>query len=158
MSIFDIHFINSEIDNGDIVEINKCKITKDDTGQSLYEKVSKLSISLFNKYHNKMINKETINRYPQEKSKGKYYDRKLPHNGILEWHWESKKIFDFCRALYFKGYNPAKALLNLNEIDIFSLSTTTNKSTLSPGKIVKEDINTIVVSTSDFDVNIKKNV
>ena len=128
-----IHYMDKNIDTGNIIEVKKCEIGNNDTGYTLYEKTSMLSISLFKKYCNKLINGERINGFPQNLNDGNYYPRKLPYGGKINWSWSSNKIDRFCRALNFPPFKCATTILNAKEIEIARVKILNFKSTENPG-------------------------
>jgi len=142
-----IHYMNENIDTGDIVEVKKCEIDINDTGYTLYEKTSMLSISLFKKYCNKLINGEKISGFPQNLKDGNYYPRKLPYEGKINWSWSSNKIGNFCRALNFPPFKSATTVVNGKEIEIIRVKSLKFKSVSSPGHFYFKD-DKLHVSTS----------
>lgn len=150
-----IHFMDEKVDLGDIVEIRECKIESQDTGFSLYEKTSLISIQLFKKYFDQLSNGIKIKRKKQSCKEGSYYKRELPYNGVINWNWSSRKIFNFCRALYFPGLKGAVFFFSKKEIEILEILQTTKKSNSNPGVFFKSN-KKILVSSSTNNLEIVK--
>ena len=153
-----MHIISKKIDQGNIIEIKKCQIKKNDTSFSLYKKISKLTVDLFKKYVRKIINKNRIYSRKQ-KLNGKYYSRILPNNGKINWSLEAKDISRYCRAFYFPGFKSAETIIKRKKIYIDKVLITRIRSGNKPGQINKIKGLNIYISTSDYDIIInKKNV
>ena len=150
-----IHIVTKKIDQGNIVEIKKCKINKNDTSYSLYNKVSKLSLGLFKKYINKIIKNNRIYSRKQKIS-GKYYSRILPNNGKINWNLKSKDIIRYCRAFYFPGFKSAEANINRSQVYIDKVLSTRIRSVVKAGQITKIKGLNIYVSTLDYDIILNK--
>ena len=146
-----IHFINQKIDQGNIIEISKCKINKYETNYNLYLRISRLSVNLFKKYFNKILNGEEINSKKQNKI-GKYYSRQLPNDGFIDWKKKSIDIARFCRAFDFPGFEPAISKYKGKKILIRKVRITKQNSKLMPGQITKTTNKGIWVSTKDYDI------
>jgi len=148
-----LHYMDSRIDLGDIVEIKECRITDDDTGISLYKKTSIISIEMFKKYYNLISDKKVLKRKKQQLDNGRYYKRELPYKGIINWEWSSRRIFNFCRALFFPPFKSAKTYLFGKCVEIIRTRETLNKSDKKPGTFFEKK-NRLLVSTSTFDLEI----
>ena len=147
-----LHFMEEKVDLGDIVEIRKCTIQNDDTGKSLYERISIISIALFKKYYKKIKNREPLERILQDASEGKYYSRKLPHGGLIDWGWDDRKIYNFCRACNYPPYKGAVSKIAGRDYEILDVKQTYESSNMHPGTIVKTSKNGITVSTNGNDI------
>ena len=151
-----IHYINEKIDMGDIIEKKTCQILNEDTGYSLYEKVEKLSLELFIKYSNLVINGQiNFDTFSQNQEEGKYYTRKIPNEGIISWNENSSYIYNFCRALYFPGFIPAQTILYKKKIKVYSVIETNQKSIKAPGTIINYKDKELEVCSNDKNIIIK---
>lgn len=149
-----IHYMDKQVDVGDIVEIKRCAIKDEYTGLNLYEKTSQISVELFKKYYHLLKNNGTLLRIPQKLSNGNYYSRKIPYDGVINWEWRSRKIYNFCRALNFKPYKGALTYLNGKEFEVTEVSETVIKSKKIPGSIISYNEDGILVSTQTNDIRI----
>lgn len=100
------HILTPKFDEGDIVDVETVQIDEDETGKSLYFKVSEATVNLFKRvYYATKINE--LERTPQ-KAGGNYYDKTLPFNGIISDTEPPEKIKRFMRAMYFPPFPEGK--------------------------------------------------
>ncbi|MDC0194912.1 formyltransferase family protein, partial [Alphaproteobacteria bacterium] len=149
------HFVNNQIDEGDIIKIKKCKITNSDTGYSLYNKVEIISLDLFIQLINNIKENKKIKLKKIKQNKGKYYSRKLPYEGIINWNWKSKNIHNFIRALNSPDHQGAKTIFLKYSLEINKIKILKEKSTMKPGFFTKLKNNCYKVSTSDYNTVIQ---
>tara|TARA_Y100001970_G_scaffold2704_1_gene3180 strand:+ start:31924 stop:32850 length:927 start_codon:yes stop_codon:yes gene_type:complete len=142
-----LHYMESKVDTGNIVERKTVYIDNNDTGQTLYNKVSLKSIDLFKKYCLLLANGSEIISYPQDFNKANYYKRKVPHDGVIKWEWDSRKIYNFCRALNFPPFKSAETCLSNQKFEIVACDEIiTDKINSIPGKVLSISNDGIVVS------------
>lgn len=101
------HFINDGFDTGNILYQKKFKINNKDTAFSLNHKLINHAIS---KLH--MVIKNSAGTGKKPKALGKYYSKKIPHNGVIDPQWDSTTIDRFIRAMYYPPYAPAKCIVD----------------------------------------------
>lgn len=99
------HYMNEDIDDGNLILQKKMKIAKKDTAFSLYHKL----ISLFTKNFEEAFELlRSEDKGFEQVGKASYYKRELPHNGILTF---SKTTFEyaqrFVRAMYYPPFKGA---------------------------------------------------
>lgn len=150
-----LHYMESRVDVGDIVEIRECNIDDEDTGFSLYEKTSSKSVELFQEYYSIFSKGKRIKRIAQSYEEGFYYKREIPYLGVIDWNWSARKIFNFCRALYFPTLKGAVCIISKNEIEILETAVTSIKSKNRAG-VFFELNEKIYVSSSTYDIEIIK--
>lgn len=102
-----LQFMGKKIDSGDIIKVETIKINDDDTGKTLYYKITDVVIKLFKELYIKLKNGDKIKTYPQQIG-GTYYNRQLPNDGFLDMNWSNDKKYNFIRALDFSPLEPAK--------------------------------------------------
>ena len=89
-----LHLIDHGIDTGDIIDIQKFKIEKNDTAYSIYQKSQKLIFKMFKEWLKLLIDND-FTAVKQDKSKSKmYYKKQLDM---------IKDISVLVRALHFPG-------------------------------------------------------
>ncbi len=106
-----IHWIGKEIDYGNIIKTKKIIIKNDYTAKDLYNKFTSEGISEFKKLFRKILKNKKI---PSKKIKNiypKYTKKKLPYNGVINWHWKGQRILNFIRALTHEPFEPPKFFL-----------------------------------------------
>ena len=120
------HFIEENIDTGNIILQKKYKINDEDTAHSLFFK----SIELGVKYLVEAINLSLdVDFFGSEQSGvSSYYKRNLPYNGIIDnaWTFEQKKAF--VKALYFPPHKGAVLIKDGKKVEILSVDELVRES------------------------------
>jgi methionyl-tRNA formyltransferase len=104
------HVMETDLDSGDIIDTRKVKISETDTGKSLYFKLSKAAVELLIDLLPKFKEGHIITR--KQSKGGKFYKRKLPNDGIVDFDDTEKNIYNFIRALDFPPLEPAKMIID----------------------------------------------
>jgi methionyl-tRNA formyltransferase len=125
------HIMEETLDSGDILGVREVDVSDQDTGKSLYFKISDAAIALFKDVYRK-LKENTLERTPQEKQ-GQTYRRKLPHDGTIDWTWEPDKIHRFIRALNFPPFVPAKTMKDGRTMYVY-------ESKIEDGRIILTDV------------------
>jgi len=110
-----LHYVNSNIDTGDIIEVSWLDILSDDTGKTLYDKSQLVALDLFKKQLPKIIESalqgKKVESFPQDNSKARYYDRnslkeikELPYGKP---QIDFNNFYNKVRALEFDPFEPA---------------------------------------------------
>jgi len=102
------HFMDEQIDGGDVILKKEFPIDKKETGKSLYLKSSNMIIDEFKKLLKLLYENNIPKRIPQNDVESTYFKKEIPNNGIIDPSWDSEKIDRFVRALYFPSFEPAK--------------------------------------------------
>lgn len=104
---FTFHYINIDIDTGNIILQQKIAVEEFDTQQTLYNRVMFKSME---KYENALD--FVLNNYigiPQNSLQQEfYYKRGCPYNGQIHPNWDNNKIERFIRAMNFPPLPYAK--------------------------------------------------
>lgn len=153
------HLMEAEADTGDIVGVKKVSITPEDTGRILYEKTMRAAVELFGELL-PQIAAGTLQRQKQDLTGRKYYSRKLPWGGMIDWQKSAEEIHRFIRAMNFPPYPPAKTSYQGKDISIWAsvpLSQDSSphlphdfsphSSTTTPGTIVQVGKEGVQVAT-----------
>jgi methionyl-tRNA formyltransferase len=137
--------LSDGIDNGDIIVQKSFKIEFEDTINDVYKKAIICSKEILRDVLENIYN---IKFTPQPKDKIKVYPPRFPEDGLIDWHQEAKKIYDFIRAQTLP-YPCAFSFINNKKIKIIS-SKIYNESNTSyePGQIIELN-NVILVATKD---------
>lgn len=143
-----LHYMDKQIDTGDILIQKRFEIFDDETGFELYTRAMKLGVEMLKENFYKILNKE-LTPYKQS-GVGSYYGRST-WRYVIDWQDKAENIRNMIRV-HAKPYNPAESLL-LNRYMLINKATIVNneKYTLQgPGKIVDvlED-KKLVISCSD---------
>tara|TARA_B100000965_G_scaffold124007_2_gene102626 strand:+ start:9235 stop:10566 length:1332 start_codon:yes stop_codon:yes gene_type:complete len=116
---FTYHFMNEDFDSGNIIYKSSIRIEKEDDAFSLNYKIFQQGIPKLGNVLNQIESSGT-----KQKSKGKYYPNKLPHNGELQLEWDKDFANRFIRAINFPPYPPAylsvdEKIVSINDIKDF---------------------------------------
>ncbi len=93
-----LHHMVARADAGDIVAQRAVAIADDDTALTLYRKIVPLGASLIREFH-PLIAAGTAPRRPQDLAQGSYYGRRQPADGLIDWRWPARRIFNLVRAV-----------------------------------------------------------
>jgi methionyl-tRNA formyltransferase len=112
-----MHYMDEGIDTGDIIDTWKVPIGSKETGFSLYEKLIEVAPFLL-KRHLPDIFMRHLAATPQDHSKARYFSKKLPNDGQVDWTWKAELITRFVRALYHPFYESAFTVVHGQKIEI----------------------------------------
>ena len=99
-----LHYIDENVDSGDIIAQAEIKIEESDTGKTLYNKCTEKGIELFSEVFPK-LEKGKVNARKQIHNKVKYFNRIFPSKKI-DFTKSGKEIYNFVRALIFEPFDP----------------------------------------------------
>lgn len=146
--------ITPEIDEGEIAEIRVFDILDSDDILTLYHKNCVVSAKMFLKNIPKILN-GTINLQLQDSNKkATYLPKRISENGGINWHWDSKKLVNFVRALA-PPYPGAFTEINGVRVFIYKMQIFDKrlKFSFNPGTIIDIFPNDdFIVSTIDYPV------
>ncbi|MHA7863443.1 methionyl-tRNA formyltransferase [Flagellimonas marinaquae] len=114
------HLIDEGCDTGKIIEQIKIPIHRTDTGASILQKFNNEYPRLVRSVL-RQIETETLNPIPQDNSKGTYYGKRTPEDGMINWDWSKERIYNWIRA-QAPPYPGAFTFLNGKKITIRSSS------------------------------------
>ena len=101
-----LHFMDTGIDSGPIISSVRFPITKEDTGETLYNSFTKNGVKLISSFIKSWKSGKKIKAVPQDEKRASYYPKGLPNNGKIDWSWSGEQIFNFIRAMTFPPYPP----------------------------------------------------
>ena len=154
-----IHWVNEQVNGGDMIATKTIPIGLDDTSFSLYLKLSKLGMDLFKNCFPKIM-KGSAPQNAQIEHLSSYHAAGYPEQRIIDWNKSNSEIDRFIRALTFPGFESARTFCNEMEISIlhpveFVPDAETNRC-YEPGTILKISPDGISVKTGDAALLIKK--
>lgn len=122
-----LHFMEEEVDSGDVVQRGFVDITEEDTARSLYEKTRQRSIRLFEEMLPKIVSGEVHEmRTPQSEFEGPRYfyykssldgEKKIPRENLGN-PGDDLTLYDKIRALDFPPFKPAYTEIGGREIHL----------------------------------------
>ncbi len=92
-----VHEMIEEVDAGDILYQEKLIIGNTDTGGSLIERMSRRYPVILNKVLTD-IAQDNIVRQPQDGHKYSYCGKREPADGLIDWRWSARKVYNWVRA------------------------------------------------------------
>lgn len=115
-----MHYIESGVDTGPIIDQGVLPITSEDTGFSLYQKAQEVALEVFRKnlpaIIGQALNGSRVKAKHQDEKKANYYKRDSLYNKEVNLSWKSKDIINFVRALDFPPHEPAFTMLGGRKI------------------------------------------
>ncbi len=151
-----LHWMNSNIDQGNVVYQSIFSIKEKETGLSLYLKCQMEGIKLIQKAFNDIINGICLPSIPQKLSNRKFYTDKMAQNGKINWREDSQKVLRFIRAADYGPFtSPSyKPFSKVNGILIIISEAEIATDILPPGKIKVSEMGEILVGTGNGSIRI----
>lgn len=149
-----IHYIDHNIDTGDIIAQQRIAIPEDISGYQLNSVVMQHATQLFKKMLPKII-RGSHTRSPQITSEVSYYGRFHANLRKIDWFQSGTSIRNKIRALTFP-YNGAIAFFKGRPMILWSATFAKNvsPSSFGPGKIIVVIKNHFIVTTVDVPLKI----
>ena len=93
-----LHYIDEGIDTGDIIDRITFPIQDDDTAQDLKPRIKEMGIQLLAEHLQNVLD-GSAPRVKQAGTEADAYPPRKPGDGLIDFSWSVKKIYDFIRAL-----------------------------------------------------------
>lgn len=149
-----VHYIDENIDTGDIILQEKIEINSGDNYRTILEKAEKIAPKVLMKAIVLIENDLVIRK--QQKSNGIYLPKRKGGDEIINWKWSSERIHNFIRALVPPG-PCARTYINDNEIKILESKLIDAPNFIgNPGQVVGRDDDGVSVKTGDSIIKITK--
>jgi len=91
-------WLNEEVDTGEIIEQVSFPITRYDTCATIYQKVAQSNRDMILRLIPHLVAGERPAR-PQPATDEPILPRRRPVDGLIDWTWSSRHVYDFIRAL-----------------------------------------------------------
>ncbi len=115
------HYMNENVDQGDILLQRELPIERDDTAYSLYHRVIHEAMRVFGDVVDMVA--DGARGTPQQ-GKGSYFPRSVPYGGVIDRSWSETTIARFIRAMYFPPFRGAVVEMeDGREVEVDSLET-----------------------------------
>jgi len=137
------------LDTGDMLLVETCDITDEDTSGSVYEKLQNIGPSALVKAVD-LIAAGDIAPIKQNDDEATYAHKLDKQEATINWT-DSAEVIE--RKI--RGYQPwpiAHTLLSGNPVKVWSAKLTTNSSGKPAGEVINVDKNGIVIATGDGDI------
>lgn len=111
------HFMEEEVDSGDIIFESPVKVFPTDTAKTLYFRCTDKSVTLFRKVLDYVLEEKRLPRKKQQ-GVGNYYPFEEPNNCMLDLNWPKEKQARFIRGLTFPPISKPWVKIGDLEFDI----------------------------------------
>ena len=132
-----LHHMVARADAGDIVGQRAVAIDDSDNALTLYRKLVPLGVELIDELHPKIV----AGTAPQQKmdiAKGRYFGRRKPEDGRIDWRWPARRIFNLVRAVTHP-YPGAFCFVREHKLLVWEAKIGADNGTRGqPGTIVRE--------------------
>lgn len=144
-----VHFIDKGIDTGDIILQEMVEINQNDTAIEVLKKTLPLYPKLVSTAV-MQIEEGYVQRKKQDLSKGSYFPKRRPEDGVIDWNKTTRDVYNWTRALT-KPYPGAFTFVNCKKLFVWNaeLPQSAVKQKEPPGTVVSRSENSISVATSD---------
>lgn len=145
-----LFFLDDGVDTGNIIDQIKIPIGKNETALETYQKTKKFSIDILLKNLDD-LKTDKVNSKKQNDHLASYCCTRTPEDGMINWHWDSLKIYNTIRALS-DPYPGAFSLYRNKKIIIQQARIPTKQKNYVgriPGRIVKLNQDSIEVLTGN---------
>lgn len=95
-----LFYLDKKVDNGDIIANRKVKIDYLDDINSLYEKCIGAFTEMM-KDTIPLLENNSFQTKKQDESEATYTCARNPDDGLIDWNWDSRKIYNYVRALTY---------------------------------------------------------
>ena len=134
-------------DEGDIVSQRRIPITDEDDCATIYQKVSDTECEMLDEVL-PLIQQGRVPRTKQDPAQATVMPKRRPEDGLIDWNWTSKRLYDWIRALT-RPYPGAFTFLAGQKITIWKASWMTGSLRNPPGSIEFDRDRCPLVATRD---------
>lgn len=93
------HYMSEKVDEGDIIYQIPVAIDEEDTAVTLKSKLDETALRLLDRIHAELSASRSLPRAPQDPGEARYYRRRTPEDGRIDWSRSDREIFNLVRAL-----------------------------------------------------------
>jgi methionyl-tRNA formyltransferase len=93
------HWMTPHFDDGPIVARETIEVTDTETARSLARKLFDLSCQMYQRVVSELRSGRTLPAVPQEHVNSRYYKRRKPEDGRIDWAQSDREIYNLIRAL-----------------------------------------------------------
>jgi len=148
-------FMDEKADTGKIIAQKVIAIDENDDATTLYQKVTAQALSQIEEFTYSLDkNNGEIEYQEQSIEEGNSWRKRSAADGVIDFRMSAKAIVNLVRGLT-KPYVGAHLVWNQNEIKVWAAEVyACDESNLEPGKVLKSDLNAVIVKTYDSAVAI----
>ena len=93
-----LHHMVERADRGDIVAQRRFPILEEDTALTLHRRAAAEAARLFIETYPRLRD-GTAPRVPQDPAAASYFGSRRPEDGVIDWQWPARRIYDLVRAV-----------------------------------------------------------
>ena len=148
-----VHIMTTELDRGDVLAQRRIPIDEDDTGASLFAKISDVGARVLTEVVDQIQSGE-VTKTPQVEESATYQGYPSEEETRIDWHAGAEKVRNLARGMYPspRAWTVIKGL----RIKVGKVFLTPQASNLDPGTIVQVHPDRLQVATSTSDVIISE--
>jgi methionyl-tRNA formyltransferase len=141
------HCIDPGVDTGDVIARTIVPLAPGETDQTLYGKLVEAGKALFQQQIGWMRTLTPPPALPQDPAAASYHPKRIPYDGVIDWHRDAAWIERFIRAFTFPPYPAAKATLGGKEVQLRApVRIGPDLPGHAPGDLVLQDDGTTAVA------------
>ncbi|MCF6776300.1 methionyl-tRNA formyltransferase [Thiotrichales bacterium 19X7-9] len=138
--------MDQNLDTGDILNTVNCEISKDDTAQSLHDKLAKLSITPLIKTIDQ-IQHNSLSPSKQDNTKATYAEKITKSEGKINWNQSAVEIERKIRA--FTPWPGTYTLINGENVKLFDANLVEQTHKYKPGTVINLSKKDIQIATGN---------
>ncbi len=135
--------MNAGLDTGDIIRIDECEITADETGGSLHDKLATIGGKSIIDALEQII-QPGFKPTPQDDTLANYASKLSKKEALIDWSKDAQTIVDTVRA--FNPWPVAHTTLNGDTMRIWGGTVSTQTSQAQAGEVISCDKNGLLVA------------
>lgn len=145
-----VHYIDDGIDTGDIIMQRQYPITDQDNYGSLLHRAYTDCAEILNDSLSLFVKGDVVRKSQKEMGSGFYCGRRIPGDELLNWDQDSRKIFNFVRALGDPGVG-AHCYFNGEQAVIWEAKIMVQDRNYigTPGQVLGKTDEGLIVKTKD---------
>jgi len=93
------HHMTTGIDEGDIIYQDTTQIRENDTALTVKHRLDALGMGMISRIDTELRAGRDLPRRPQDPTQARYYRRRRPEDGRIDWSASDREIFNLIRAL-----------------------------------------------------------
>ncbi len=138
------HVMNEECDSGDIIEQMIIPIDSNDTGASILNRFKNMYFPIIQSVLSK-VETNSLSLTKQNEDQATFFGKRTPDDGLINWHWQKERIYNWVRALTFP-YPGAFTMIDNKKITIdkIGISNLGFDNDMPDGLIVRTEPNMMV--------------
>ncbi len=144
-------FMDKGMDTGDILDRSETEITKNDTAETLHDRLAEMGAELIITTIENFLG-STVNRSPQDSQKASTAPMLKKQEGRIDWSRPAEELDCFVRGM--TPWPGAFTFLNEKRLKIFRIKETNIDSDKAPGTIIDSPQNELHVATGSKVVSI----